>query len=111
MDRLRGDDIMRFNPRQVFILPFMVGLALTVQAQQPESQIAGRVVRADNGAPIEGANVFLAPSGDINEKWPTVRTDSNGEYSFHDVADGNYIIAAVADGFLAGDYGLDQNAP
>ena len=89
----------------------MIGLALAAHAQQPEPQIAGRVVRADNGAPIGGAKVVLNSGRPNAACCIYAMTDRNGKYSFQDVTDGDYIIAAVADGFLAGDYGLDQNAP
>ena len=72
----------------------------TTQALRAEAQISGRVVRADNGAPIQGATVELsAASNGVHRRLATT-TDSRGEYSFLGVPDDYYIPVALADGFV-----------
>jgi hypothetical protein len=94
-------------PLTIILIPFWLGIGAAAQAQQPEPQIAGRVVRADNGARIEGAKVQMN-SGRANRACCIhAQTGSNGEYSFQGVPDGFYSITAFAEGFLAGDYRRD----
>jgi hypothetical protein len=93
-----------------FLLAFLVARVVvpSVQAQTAQStpQIAGRVVRADTGAPIAGVYVQLVPyifpaAGQL----PTTVTDSNGNYSFPAAAyGGDYKISASADGFCLSTY-------
>jgi hypothetical protein len=96
-----------------FLLAFLVATVVvpSVQAQtaQAAPQIAGRVVRADTGAPIAGAQVTLVPP--IYEGaglFPTTVTDSDGNYSFPAAAyGGDYEISASADGFCLSTYSRD----
>jgi hypothetical protein len=81
-----------------------------VNAQVPEPQIAGRVIRADNGRPIEGAAIELRPTWVVNGngQFPTAITDSHGEYRFVDrLSDGTYEVDASADGFVSHTYSRD----
>jgi hypothetical protein len=52
---------LHFNLPRASVLLSLVALCLVADAQAPEPQIAGRVVRADNGLPIEGAAIELLP--------------------------------------------------
>jgi hypothetical protein len=99
---------MHLIPRRFFALfPAIVLATIALQAQQP--MIAGRVVRADSGAPIPGATVklyvwFLYFRHNLLTDEPTpaatTTTDSNGEYRIEKVWDGNYVLSVTADGFL-----------
>jgi hypothetical protein len=99
---------MRSIYRRAFVLSVvLLTLALHAQWQPPplqplSVQVSGRVVRADNGAPLEGATVSLRPArryqGNLHLK--TTKTDSNGEYQFHGAVDDAYEIIASAEGFV-----------
>lgn len=101
---------MDLGLRRACLLLFASAFALDVSAQvsEPASQIAGRVVRADTGAPIEGAAVRLMPpvySG--NGVFQTAITDTNGDYSFPTVRNGTYEIDASASGFVPAEFNRD----
>lgn len=57
--------------------------------------IAGQVFNA-RGGPVGGASVLLTTEGDL----PIARTTTNGtgQYTFHDVAPGRYVLRVVASG-------------
>jgi hypothetical protein len=98
-----------FNLPRASVLLSLVALCHVADAQAPGPQIAGRVVRADNGLPIEGAAIELLPpfvSG--NGELQTVIADSHGEYRFlQGVKDGTYEIVASAEGFVSQTYSRD----
>jgi hypothetical protein len=100
---------LHFNLPRASVLLSLVALCLVADAQAPEPQIAGRVVRADNGLPIEGAAIELLPpfvpgKGELQ----TVMADSHGEYRFlQGVTDGTYEIVASAEGFVSQTYSGD----
>jgi len=78
--------------------------------QQPESQLSGRVLRADHGLPIEGATISLERAGSIQHNLPlqTATTDSQGRYRFVDsIADGTYFIDVIADGYVSESFSRD----
>jgi protocatechuate 3,4-dioxygenase beta subunit len=72
--------------------------------------ISGNVYRADSGAPLGGAVVFLSTIPDMRnalkngvpEPVPAViaRTDANGAYEFRSLAAGRYMVSARRPGFL-----------
>ncbi|HUS30715.1 MAG TPA: carboxypeptidase-like regulatory domain-containing protein, partial [Kofleriaceae bacterium] len=74
---------------------------------QPAS-IAGRVTRAQDGAPVAGATVSLAPAElmamFIKSDMPTLvaTTDANGNFKAATVMPGAYVVAATASGYLPG---------
>jgi hypothetical protein len=83
----------------VLFLAFMLGLA--AQAQVLDPQIAGRVVRADNGMPVQDATIQLLPITIIGRaQFQTAKTDRDGEYHFQSVRDGVFLIEASAEGFV-----------
>ena len=90
----------------VLLYGLMLAIAPWSVAQQAGPQLMGRVVRADNGAPIAGAKVILAPPL-LPSLVPTTTTNTNGEYSFAGVPEGNgpYMLSAEADGFVPMCYG------
>jgi len=103
--------------RRTFVLSSLALLTLALHAQwqpppQPQPvQISGRVVRADNGTPIQGATIALRPGryhGTFHSK--TTKTDSNGEYQFRGVQDDTYEIVASAEGFVTLAYRRDSSA-
>ena len=106
---------MRSIYRRAFVLPVAL-LTFSLHAQwqppplQPLSvQVSGRVVRADNGAPLEGATVSLRPAryqGNLHLK--TTKTDSNGEYQFHGVVVDAYEIVASAEGFVTANSAIQR---
>ncbi len=75
----------------------------------PEAQIAGRVVRADTNAPIDGAIVALSPWGGIAGNPQTAKTDHNGYYYFQELKPSSYSIGAGADGFVGAEYRRDAS--
>jgi hypothetical protein len=99
---------MRSGPRWIsLLLPLFALASIALQAQQP--MIAGRVVRADNGAPISGATVKLyvwfldfRPNSLMGQPTPAAiaTTDSSDEYRIEKVWNGTYRISVTVDGFL-----------
>ena len=79
----------------IFVLTFFA---------QAQIQIAGRVVRSDTGAPIEGATIerwsAMVPKGNGD----SVTTNANGEYQFDFLTEGVFTIYASADGFVPQTY-------
>jgi len=100
---------MHFERLQVFVLLSVTAMCLVANAQVSEPQIAGRVVRADNGLPIEGAAIELQPllvPGD--GKFQTAIADSHGEYRFlQGVSADTYTIVVSAEGFVSQTYSRD----
>jgi hypothetical protein len=101
---------MDLGLRRVSLLLFAIAFALNVPAQvsPPAAKITGRVVRADTGAPIEGAAVRLMPpiiTG--NGQFQTAITNGNGDYSFPTVRDGTYEIGTSASGFVPAEFNRD----
>jgi hypothetical protein len=89
---------------------WLLGSFCMAQVTQPEPQIAGRVLRADNGIPIEGAEIDLELSGSVQHNNPlqTATTDSQGQYRFSDpVRAGTYFITVGADGYVSETYNRD----
>ncbi len=72
----------------------------SAQAIRDKAQISGRVLRADNGMPIQGATVELSAASNGVHRILKIKTDRNGEYSFQGVPDDYYIPVASADGFV-----------
>jgi uncharacterized GH25 family protein len=72
------------------------------------ASISGRVTRAQDGAPVAGATVSLAPAElmamFIKSDMPTLvaTTDANGNWKAARVMPGAYVIAATASGYLPG---------
>lgn len=94
--------------RRASVLSFLASLALPLQAQATVPQIAGRVVRADNGMPIQGATIMLLPPYSAGLFNPQIaKTDGNGEYKFQSVKDDVYTIQASAEGFVTLTYNRD----
>lgn len=98
---------MDLGPRRASFLLFAIVFAFIdpVQASEPASQITGRVVRADTGAPVEGAIIRLIPpmiTG--NGQFQTSITGTNGNYSFRTVRDGTYEISVSASGFAPAEF-------
>lgn len=101
---------MKIYQGRFSVLLFVVALVLNLRAQvPPDAQIAGRVVRADNRAPIEGATVSLYSWGFIAGNPKTVKTDHNGDYYFQGLKSGNYSISVSADGFVTAEYRRDAS--
>src|SRR5713101_1091532 len=97
---------MNLNLPRVWVLLSLVAVCVVGDAQAREPQVAGRVIRSDNGMPIEGATVELeqawAPS---NGQYPTAITDKNGEYQFVEIVKADaYRIRASAEGFVGQTY-------
>src|ERR1017187_9952787 len=100
---------MDLNLHRVSVLLLMVVLGLSIRAQipPPQAQIAGRVVRADNGAPIEGAILELWPWGGIAGNTQKAKTDSNGEYYYQGLKARDYMITTSAEEFVNSGYQRD----
>ena len=103
---------MYFNLPRVCVLLLLVPACVSGTAKTREPQVAGRVIRSDNGMPIEGAEVALerawAPSS--NGQYPTAITDKNGEYRFPEMTPAAYRIRASAEGFVWQTYSRDGTA-
>ncbi|HSY71027.1 MAG TPA: carboxypeptidase-like regulatory domain-containing protein [Alloacidobacterium sp.] len=105
---------MDLDLRRASLLLFAIAFAFNVPAQvsEPASQITGRVVRADTGAPVEGAAIRLMPPiMPSNGQFQTAITDSNGNYSFPTVRDGTYEIGVSASGFVPAEFNRDGSLP
>ena len=101
---------MSFNLPRASVLLSLLAICVVAEAQVREPQIAGRVVRADNGLPIQGAAIELRPAWAVssNGQFQTAITDSSGEYRFvGSVNDTTYEIEASADGFVSHTYSRD----
>ena len=101
---------MYFNFPRLFLLLSWVAVCVVAEAQAPEPQVAGRVVRSDNGQPIEGATVELerAQMVSSNGQYPTEISDKSGEYRFvESVTPAAYRIRASAEGFVWQTYSRD----
>jgi hypothetical protein len=101
---------MYFNLLRVSVLLSLVAVCVVADAQAPEPQVAGRVVRSDNGLPIEGAEVELESAWALSSsgQYPTAITNKNGEYQFvESVKADAYRIRASADGFVWQTYSRD----
>ena len=95
---------------RVLVLLSLVAVCVVADAQTREPQVAGRVVRSDNGTPIEGAIVELERAWPIssNLQYPTAITNKNGEYRFAEsVTPADYRIRASAEGFVWQTYSRD----
>jgi Carboxypeptidase regulatory-like domain len=101
---------MYFSLPRVSVLLSLVAVCVVAYAQAPEPQVAGRVVRSDNGLPIEGAEVELVSAWALssNGQYPTAITNKNGEYEFVEKVKADaYRIRASAEGFLLQTYSRD----
>lgn len=101
------------NLPRAFVLLLFVAVCIVGNAQTREPQVSGRVIRSDNGMPIEGAEVQLerawAPTS--NGQYPTAITNKNGEYHFPEgVTPAAYRIRASAEGFVWQTYSRDGTA-
>lgn len=94
---------------QRFLLVSFIAAGLAVYAQVLEPQIAGRVVRAEDGKPIPGATVQLIPTIAGNLNSPTDATNDYGEYRFQGVKAETYTVRASADGFVWHTYRRDES--
>lgn len=93
----------------------VVGFAVCgslLSAQDPQSpplpagRIAGRVVSADTGRPMRGAQIrMVTPQG----RQMTARTDTQGRYEFKNVAKGTYRLDARGERYLPMLYGGQPN--
>lgn len=77
---------------RLLLLSVLVGPSLSLHAQRPGS-ITGVVRGADRGPVLEGARVTL-----IGTKLEVI-TSRRGEFSFHGIAPGKYVIRASAIGY------------
>jgi len=105
---------MDLDLRRASLLLFAIAFAFNVPAQvsEPASQITGRVVRTDTGAPVKGAAIRLMPPiMPGNGQFQTAITDSNGNYSFPTVRDGTYEIGVSASGFVPAEFNRDGSLP
>ena len=102
--RRRGRQIV-LKPRVSWIAAILFVVTGSIQAQDAPPKLAGRVAQADSGAPIAGATVtLLSPIFTRPPDLPTVTTDSNGNYRFDQVLNGNYYTTVSADGFVSQEY-------
>jgi hypothetical protein len=99
-----------FNFPRLFVFLAWVTVCVVADAQAPEPQVAGRVVRSDNGDPIERATVELerAQMFSSSGQYPTEISNKNGEYRFVEgVTPAAYRIRASAEGFVWETYSRD----
>ena len=103
---------MYFNLPRVCVLLLLVPACVSGNAQTREPQVAGRVIRSDNGMPVEGAEVELERAWALssNGQYPTAITDKNGEYHFAAMKADAYRIRASAEGFVWQTYSRDGTA-
>jgi len=97
---------MNLNLPRVGVLLSLVAVCVVGDAQAREPQVAGRVIRSDNGMPIEGATVELEQAWALssNGQYPNAITDKNGEYQLVQIVKADaYRIRASAEGFVGAD--------
>jgi hypothetical protein len=94
------------------VLLLLVPACASGNAQTREPWVAGRVVKSDNGMPIEGATVELEQASALssNGQNPTAITDKNGNYHFPEMTPATYRIRATADGYVWQTYSRDGTA-
>jgi hypothetical protein len=95
---------------RIFIVLLFGALCAVAGAQEIEPSVSGRVVRAGDGMPIEGASVRLerAEVASSNGEYPTAITDAHGEYRFgRDIEAGTDVIRASAAGFVSRTFSSD----
>lgn len=91
-------------------VPLTLGLMVGLSAQSAKpptsaSLIAGRVVDAGTGSPIDEAVVMLnTVSGRVDDR-QAVMVDAQGRFVFRDVPKGSFSLTANATGFVSGGYG------
>jgi hypothetical protein len=66
--------------------------------------IRGRIVAADNGAPLRNVRVSLTMGADSADQEPLL-TDSEGRFQFANLGPGGYIVSASKAGYLATRFG------
>jgi len=75
-------------------LQFRAGETAAVLTVKPAGALAGRVVREDNGDPLEGARVFVDESSLDEEVQPKSRTGPDGMFRLVDLPAGGYKLHA-----------------
>lgn len=71
-----------------FLLFFLWGITASAQ-----SSITGKVVRADNGSPMAGVSVFISNTS------RGTSTDTEGQFSLHNIPPGQYDLVISSVGF------------
>jgi hypothetical protein len=96
----------------IFLSILAVSLRLTAQpGTTATGTVAGTVVDAETGAPIEGVSLTLATEGrDVRYTGPSAKTPSgasgpSGAFQIADVPVGRYTVRAFKAGLAAGVYG------
>src|SRR5579859_1253007 len=89
----------------LFAILALAACSLSASAQQ-QFRIAGAVVDSVSGAPIERAEITIAPVGNLGES-TTTWSASNGRFLFAGLAPGKYRLTASRVGYT--DQGLDQH--
>lgn len=80
----------------------VTAFALTTQTSSRQATIAGQVVDATTNAPVADVNISIA-----NNQLVLTQTtsDTDGRFTFPDLAPGSYALSATKPGFLHGGYG------
>src|SRR6185295_978699 len=90
-------------------LSLTLGLAVGLSAQTPRpvgtGLIAGRVIDAGTGAPVDEAIVSLNQTAGRVEDRQSVMVDVQGRFVFRDVPKGVFNLTSSANGFVTGGYG------
>jgi len=92
-----------FAPKDIGIASTEETASLDVTLQRKLS-IAGRVVSASNES-LDGVDLFFHPTSSVKEipadmASSTIRTGTDGRFSFYPVAAGEYIVVATCPGFM-----------
>jgi uncharacterized protein (DUF2141 family) len=82
-------------------------MRLTAQSQQAGSSaaITGRVIDADSGDPVSGANVTYTLVGSGRREGGPIQSAANGSFVIENLEPGSYGIRAVANGYENGYWG------
>jgi len=95
------------------------GSAASVWSQTPQTGntpssafgvIAGTVVDAASGQPIDGAVVHIAPQAGTLSGPPLQMTDARGRFLFANLPAGSYTLRASKSGYAEGAYGRDAES-
>lgn len=76
----------------------------TASSQRGSTSIAGVVVNAATGAPIDGVDVRIATGGEQSIQAGEILTDANGAFRFNDLPEGKYKLQASRRGYIPSGY-------
>ncbi len=87
------------------LLRALIALAMLLQAPAGHLTLEGQVVALGTNTPVAHARVVVARVGGTVADYRTGVADSNGRFTFPDLAAGSYRVFAERQGYLRGEHG------